>query len=157
MKLRLKLTPKGWLTLVIGLCIAIFVLLIAWTLGLIALIVSFATVLITAIWAGLVWIATLLGLPTLFAWLTVQITALFAWFATTWVGGLLMPVYSWLLPIAAKFGPFLTIGKWSRALGKTLWSQATRLRQEGEKQVSEVIEIEEGVDFVEITPDEEKK
>ena len=125
MNFKIKLTKKGWLALILGLFIALIVLIIAYIFGLIALIIGIITLIIQSIWLGLVWLATQLGLLGIISWITTQITALIAWFASTWLGSLFLPVYNWLIPIFSKLTPFLTAGKW----GKKLWQKTSILKK----------------------------
>jgi hypothetical protein len=136
MEWRIQLTKKGWAALILGLLIGLIFLVLAWALGLLALLFGALIVFVNFLWAALTWLATQLGLLSLVSWLLAQLSALAAWFASTWLGSLIMPVYSWLAPLVAKFGPAVTMGKWA----KKLWRKARRLRRRGEQEIHKSLE-----------------
>lgn len=123
------LPPKAIALIMGGLFLAIFGIILAYIVGLFALIVStfliiwtfiigliitlFALIwsFITALFAG-TWLVTLITI------LTSWITTLFAWFATTWLGSIVVPIYNLILPIAVKIAPFFSIGNGSAKLMK---------------------------------------
>lgn len=130
---NITLTKKGWLAVGIGLVLGLLLLLLAWAIGLLAILISFTLILVNALWAFLVWLAVQLGLVTLFttifAFITGTVSTIIGWFASTWLGSFLMPLYSWIMPVVSKFAPFLTAGKW----GKRLWAWASNLSKKGEE------------------------
>ena len=139
MKLNIKLPKKGWLAVAVGLTVALTLIIFAYILGLIAIILSFIVIFINLIWGFFLWLAAQLGLAALFGCVITKLTTLLAWFSSTWLGSLLMPIYTWLVPIASKFGPAITMGKWARAL----WKKVRTLRKKSKKefdQTSQIIE-----------------
>jgi hypothetical protein len=136
MKWRIQLTKKGWAAVIIGLLLGLVLLILAWTLGLFALLLGGVVILANILWAALIWLVTQLGLLSLVGWLVAQLSALMAWFAGTWLGSLILPAYSSVAPLIAKFAPAITIGKW----GKALWKKVRRLRQQGHQEIQKSLE-----------------
>lgn len=136
--IRRPQTLKGWLMLAGGIVFAAMFIALAWTLGLVALLVSFTIVIIQAVWAFLLYLAAQLGVLSIIAWVSAQLAALLAWFATTWLGTLIMPIINWLLPIASKFGPWVTLGKWGR--GIVGWIKS--MKNKSESTAEQLIDVE---------------
>ncbi|MFZ2619737.1 MAG: hypothetical protein WAX89_02595 [Alphaproteobacteria bacterium] len=130
----ITLTPRGWLAVGAGLLAALVLLVLAWALGLVAIILTFALTLLNALWLLVLWVAGQLGLLTAIGWVIAQITAIwslvFGWFASTWLGNLLLPIYGYIAPLVGKVSPLITMTKW----GKTLWAKAQDYWQQSRKQ-----------------------